>query len=51
MAVPLAGALALAIWVGVYALLFGGSLIGLGLRLRSWGNMAVPPLSSAASAR
>jgi uncharacterized membrane protein HdeD (DUF308 family) len=31
---PLIGALVLAIWVGVYALLFGAMLVGLGLRLR-----------------
>ena len=36
MANPLAGALVLAIWVGVYALVFGTMLIGLGLRLRTW---------------
>jgi uncharacterized membrane protein HdeD (DUF308 family) len=33
---PLIGALVLAIWLGVYALLFGGMLVGLGLRLRTW---------------
>jgi uncharacterized membrane protein HdeD (DUF308 family) len=32
---PLAGALAIALWVGVYAVVFGSLLIGLGFRLRS----------------
>jgi uncharacterized membrane protein HdeD (DUF308 family) len=36
MAFPIAGALVIAIWVGVYALIFGGVLIGLGFRLRTW---------------
>ena len=36
MAAPLAGALVIAIWIGVYELIFGGMLVGLGLRLRSW---------------
>ena len=35
---PLAGALVLAIWLGVYALIFGGMLVGLGLRLRTWSH-------------
>ncbi len=35
-AVPLAGALAIAFWVGIYALVFGALLVALGLRLRSW---------------
>jgi uncharacterized membrane protein HdeD (DUF308 family) len=38
MASPLLGALVIAIWLGVYALLFGGMLIGLGLRLRTWSH-------------
>lgn len=33
---PLAGALAIALGVGIYALVFGVILIGLGFRLRSW---------------
>jgi uncharacterized membrane protein HdeD (DUF308 family) len=36
MAVPLAGALVIALWVGVYAFIFGVMLIGLGFRLRHW---------------
>jgi len=33
---PLAGAVAIAIGIGIYALVFGVLLIGLGFRLRSW---------------
>ncbi len=35
---PLAGALAIALWVGIYAVIFGGLLVALGLRLRSIGH-------------
>jgi uncharacterized membrane protein HdeD (DUF308 family) len=35
MAAPLAGALVIALWVGVYLLIFGALLVGLGFRLRS----------------
>lgn len=43
---PVAGALVIAIWIGVYALIFGAMLIGLGLRLRSWSRVAggTPPV-------
>jgi len=37
-AAPAAGALAIAIWVGAYAIAFGALLIGLGVRLRSWAS-------------
>ncbi len=50
MAVPIAGALVLAIWVGVYALVFGGSMIALGFRLRRWANTMRPLLPRAATA-
>ncbi len=47
LAVPLAGALAIVIWIAVYALFFGVLLIGFGLRLRHWNRSrvaaAVPP--------
>ena len=37
-AAPVAGALAIALWFGAYAIIFGALLVGLGLRLRSWGR-------------
>jgi uncharacterized membrane protein HdeD (DUF308 family) len=36
MIAPLAGALVIALWFGVYAFIFGIILIGLGIKLRSW---------------
>jgi uncharacterized membrane protein HdeD (DUF308 family) len=43
---PRIGAFAIAIWVGAYAIVFGGLLVGLGFRLRSWGasqEATLPP--------
>ncbi len=37
---PLAGALAVTWLIGLYAILFGGLLVGLGLRLRRWQEIA-----------
>ena len=35
---PLFGAIAIAIWIGAYSVVFGGLLVGLALRLRSWAS-------------
>ncbi len=43
MAVPLAGALAVVIWIAAYALIFGVLLISFGLRLRHWHRRGVQP--------
>ncbi len=41
LAVPLAGALAIVIWIAVYALFFGVLLVGFGLRLRHWNRTRI----------
>ena len=33
---PMIGAIAIAIWIGAYSVVFGALLVGLALRLRSW---------------
>jgi uncharacterized membrane protein HdeD (DUF308 family) len=35
---PMIGAIAIAIWIGAYAVVFGALLVGLALRLRSWAS-------------
>lgn len=43
---PSAGALAMVLWIGAYALVFGALQIALGMRLRAWahsGRREVPP--------
>jgi len=45
---PLAGAIVLGLWVGAYALVIGGMLVGTGLRLRSYLRSHPPPAAAAA---
>ena len=46
---PGVGALAVVLWIGAYAIMFGALLIGLGFRLRSWGRHGTPhPAATAA---
>ena len=40
-AVPLAGALVLAVWFGAYEVVFGALLVALGFRLRAWDKAAL----------
>ena len=46
-AAPLTGALVIAVWSGVYELIFGVTLLALGVRLRSW-SRRVPLAATAA---
>jgi len=45
---PGAGALAVVIWIGAYALVFGALLVALGLRLRGWGRSSARDAPSGA---
>jgi uncharacterized membrane protein HdeD (DUF308 family) len=49
MIAPVAGAIVLALWIGVYMLIFGIALIALGVRLRAWmrGPLGHPPSAMA----
>jgi uncharacterized membrane protein HdeD (DUF308 family) len=42
-AAPEAGALAMVLWIGAYALVTGILLVAFGLRLRKWGRLHVTP--------
>ena len=44
---PLTGALVIAVWIGVYELIFGVTVLALGIRLRSWSHRT--PLTTAAA--
>jgi uncharacterized membrane protein HdeD (DUF308 family) len=48
---PLAGALAIALWVGAYCLIFGAVLVALGFRLRHWSRRAISGASIAVPVR
>jgi uncharacterized membrane protein HdeD (DUF308 family) len=46
LAAPQTGALAMALWIGAYAIAGGALLIGLGFRLRSWGRLHTTGMQS-----
>jgi uncharacterized membrane protein HdeD (DUF308 family) len=43
---PGTGALAMVLWIGMYAIAAGILMIGLGFRLRNWGRLHPAPLLS-----
>lgn len=45
---PAAGALVLVLWIGAYAIIFGGLLLGLAFRLRRWQHPTGRPMQRAA---
>lgn len=45
---PIAGVLVIAVWIGVYELIFGVTMLALGLRLRKWSQRPLASTTTAA---